>query len=122
MTSQDMETRLTNVERAQADLHQIARDLRDLGKRQADAVEKLVRLEERHQEQREAMNRAFNEIETHSRELEDIKIALPPLQETRRWIMTGIIGLVSMVLIALVGLVVVKPAAMTVPVQQSVIK
>lgn len=104
----DMETRMITIEREQAELRLIARELRDLGARQADAIEKLVRLEERHSEQRDAISRAFTLLEHHGRDLSEMKIALPPLQETRRWMMTGVISLVGVVLLALVGLVI-KP-------------
>lgn len=100
----DMEMRMALVEKEQAEFHEVITDIRDI-------LEKLVRLEERHTESREALGRAFVELQANRKDIDAIKIALPPLQETRKWVVSGIIGLVGMVLVALVGMVIINPSA-----------
>lgn len=105
----DMETRIQAIEKDQAEFRQIARELRDLGVRHANAIEKLVRLEERHAEAREAIGRAFTVLEKHEDELAQVRVALPPLQETRKWVVTCMTTIIGAVILALLGLVIVKP-------------
>lgn len=111
--SQTVESRLTVVEKDQAEFRNVVREIRDISSRQADSLEKLVRLEERHAESREAIGRAFSEIAKQNDEIDvikievgTIKVAIPPLVEVRNWLVNGGIGIVAIVFIALISLVV----------------
>jgi septation ring formation regulator EzrA len=107
--TQTMEARLTAVEKDQAEFRQVVREIRDISSRQADSLEKLVRLEERHAESREALSRAFTEIEKHDAAIHEIKIAMPPLIEMRKWLASGMIGTIAIVFIALIAMVLHSP-------------
>lgn len=104
--TQTMEARLTAVEKDQAEFRQVVREIRDISSRQADSLEKLVRLEERHAESREALGRAFSEIEKHDIAIHEIKIAIPPLVEMRKWLASGMISVVGLVFLSLIAFVV----------------
>lgn len=92
------ELRITAIERA---LEKIA-----------DSMAMLARLEERHTETREALSRAFKETGEARRDTADIRLAIEslkgqiaPLQESRRWMIAGMLGVVSLVGVAVIGLV-----------------
>ena len=68
----------------------------------------LARLEERHSETRADLERVTAEQSGHSLRLRSIEIALPPLIETRGYIVKALVALCSMVGAALVGLVLIK--------------
>lgn len=56
----------------------------------------LARLEERHVETREAIGRAFRAIEKCQADVNEIKLKLPQLVEARRWIVGGVLGVLSL--------------------------
>jgi hypothetical protein len=101
-----MESRLIAVEKDQAEFRNVVREIRDISSRQADSLEKLVRLEERHAESREALGRAFSEIEKHDLAIAEIKIAMPPLIEMRKVVVNGMISVIGFVVVALCTLVI----------------
>ena len=107
----EFHARLSAIECEQAEFRQAVREIRDLSQRQADSLESLVRLEERHGESREALSRAFATLKDHDTRMGAIEREMPGLLETRRWVVSGIIGLVAIIGIAVAGLVVNKPAA-----------
>lgn len=80
----------------------------------ADAMVKIARLEERHQETRESLGRAFDRLESvEKRQADDAVVVeriqgrLKPLEEARGWMVTGMIAVVGLVGMAVVGLVLV---------------
>lgn len=104
-----MELRLSLVEREQKEFREAIRDLRDYSERQAKSLEALVRLEERHAESREALSRAFASLKEHNDRLNTIEQNMPGLLEIRRWVVGGVIGIISLVGISIAGLVILKP-------------
>ncbi|NPU91403.1 MAG: hypothetical protein HPY82_05760 [Gammaproteobacteria bacterium] len=107
----DMEMRIALVEKEQAEFHEVITDIRDI-------LDRLVRVEERHIESREALGRAFSAIKDEVQErksLEDrvavVETAIPPLQEARKWFVSGMLALIGVVLMALVGMVVGNPTS-----------
>ena len=71
-----------------------------------DSLQVLVRLEERHAETREALSRAFGDIEKVELRLSTIEQHMPGLVEMRGWVIMGMLGIAGLVGVALVGLVV----------------
>jgi hypothetical protein len=98
----DMETRLAALENNQAEFRLVVKEIRDI-------LEKLVRLEERHAESREALGRAFGQIEKLETDVDAIKIVIPSLVELRKWVVAGILGAVGLIGVALISLVIMKP-------------
>lgn len=100
--------RLETVERAVA-------DIRDAVGQIADAMVKIARLEERHQETRESLGRAFERIEAVERaqsdqrvELVTLKAQIKPLEESRGWMVTAMLGTIGLVGAAALSLVLAK--------------
>lgn len=100
--------RLEIVERAVS-------DIRDAVGQIADAMVKIARLEERHQETRESLGRAFERIESVERAQADQRVEIvrlsgeiAPLKESRGWMMSGLLAAVGIVGAAIIGLVLVK--------------
>lgn len=112
-----METRIALIEREQEDFRNVLRDLRDISRVQSESLQKLVVLEERHHESRESLARAFGVIKEHEERLQVIERELPPLHETRRWIISGVLGVLAVVGLAMLAMVVIKPAS-SMPYQQ----
>lgn len=90
-------------------------EIRDAVGQIADALVKIARLEERHQETRESLGRAFDRIEAVEKGHADIRVevvkldgALKPLQESRGWVVSAGLGVLNAVGLAIVGLVLVK--------------
>lgn len=71
------------------------------------SLESLVRLEERHAESKEAINRAFTYIEKIEARLEEIERKMPGLVEVRRWVVRGVLAIVSVVFVALLSTIII---------------
>lgn len=63
----------------------------------AVSMEKLARLEERHSTTNENLAKAVERIEDLEDGMRQVEIALPMLKEGRRWMITGVLGLVGAV-------------------------
>lgn len=81
----------------------------------ADAMVKIARLEERHQETRESLGRAFDRMDAsdkvqarHTVELATLQEQIKPLKEVRSWVVSGVLAVFGLVGLAVVGLVLVK--------------
>ena len=103
-----IEHRVGAVERA---VESIAESVRVI----ADSTSKIVRLEERHDETREGLNRAFSEtrdMKSDADKVDDrvrvIEVEMPSLKEVKAQINRAVWGLVGLVGIAIVGLVIIK--------------
>lgn len=83
-------------------------EIRDGIKEIATNTGKLAVLEERHAETRDGLNRAFAEIKNNHDRIDVVEAALPPLKEARGWVVTAGLGIISVVGLALVGLVMAK--------------
>jgi len=67
------------------------------------SLQKLTSLEERHQETRDALNRAFTQIEDHEVRIRHVEKEAPVTKLVRNWIIAGITGLIGMVALVLVS-------------------
>jgi chromosome segregation ATPase len=65
------------------------------------SLQKLTSLEESHQETRNALNRAFAQIEDHEFRLRHVEKEAPVTKLVRNWIIAGITGIIGMAAIAL---------------------
>jgi len=82
------EWRLTTVEKAVGDI--------------SESLRRLVQLEERHTETREALSRAFTNLGDHEDRLRGIEVEMPTVKLTRRWVIGGVVG-VWMLLVTVAG-------------------
>ena len=89
--------RLTAVENA-------VQDIRDAVGQIAEAMTKIARLEERHAETRDALARAFSQIHALREDTDDHKVRfavlegqIEPLKEARKWVVSGVMAVVSLV-------------------------
>ena len=77
-----------------------------------NSLKTLTALEVHHSQTREALGRAFTDIEDHETRLRKVETEMPTMKLVRNWVIAGVIGCVSMVGVAVAGLVIVaaKPA------------
>jgi hypothetical protein len=91
MMSDDHEVRLAKIEQTQ-----------DLMAKAIDKLvtqgEALIRIEERQNDIKESVSRAFHAIEQHDNLIDDIEQEIPKLKEARNWV----IGFVSVILLSVV--------------------
>lgn len=115
------DSRLARVEQEQAEMREVIISLRESQQSISNSLERLVRLEERHIETREALGRAFSSIEKHAETLHDIKMQIPMnleprlrsletqmpgLTELRRWVVAGVMSVVGLIGCGIIGLVI----------------
>lgn len=75
----------------------------------ADNLSQLTVLEQKHVETREALGRAFVEINDHDARIRTVETEMPTLKMIRGWVIAGVIGIVALVGIAFVNLVTTHP-------------
>lgn len=91
------QTRIALLEQAdQHHLRQMAK-LEDTQRDMVDSLKKLVTLEERHIETREALSRAFKAIKEHDDAIKTLETRMSPLLEMRKWGVVGILGVLALV-------------------------
>ena len=66
-------------------------------KRIADALDLIVRLEQRHEETREAFSRTHKIMENVESRVRAVESALPVMQLTSKWVIAGVLGILSLV-------------------------
>lgn len=66
----------------------------------------LARLEQRHAETRDGLERAFKEIEDHETRVRIIEGEMPTIKLTRGWLVSGVVSVIGVVGLAVVMLVV----------------
>ena len=72
----------------------------------ADAINKLVLIEERSLETRRTIDRAFETLKDHEQRLREVEEQMPLLVETRRWVVLGVLAGLSMMLAGLAKLLI----------------
>lgn len=97
----DLENRIRVVEYAVS-------EIKDSVKSIAASLHTLTSLGVRHEETRDALGRAFDELKQHDARLENIETVMPGLKEARGWAVRGMLAVVSVVGIAVMGLVIVS--------------
>jgi len=84
-------------------LEKTVHEVRDAVRSIDGSLKELVRLEVAHAETRNGLTRAFLEINDHEERLRKIEAEMPTMRMARGWVVSGVIGLV-----ALLGLAVAK--------------
>lgn len=108
----EIEQRLAKVETEQTRTEQILSDMRDAVREVAQVTKKLELLEHKYSDNRDAFARIGGAVDRLEKELQEIKMAIPALQETRRWVVTGMLAIIGIVFAALLGGVILsKPSA-----------
>ena len=72
----------------------------------AEAINKLVVIEERSLETRRTIDRAFETLKDHEQRLRDVEEQMPLLVETRRWVVLGVLAGLSMMGVGLAKLLI----------------
>lgn len=72
----------------------------------AEAINKLVVIEERSLETRRTIDRAFETLKDHEQRLRDVEEQMPLLVETRRWVVLGVLSGLSMIGVGLAKLLI----------------
>ena len=72
----------------------------------AEAINKLVLIEERSLEARRSIDRAFETLKDHEQRLRDVEEQMPLLVETRRWVVLGVLAGLSMMGVGLAKLLI----------------
>lgn len=71
----------------------------------SDNLTKLASLEQKHIETREALERAFNQLEKHDNRIGKMEIEMPTLKLIRGWVIMGVVGILGLLGVALFKLV-----------------
>jgi hypothetical protein len=67
----------------------------------AENLERLAALEQKHSETRDALNRAFSNLEKVNERVRHIELEMPTLKLVKGWVIAGVMGIVSMLAITL---------------------
>lgn len=115
------EDRLRRVEQEQADMREVLGALKESQQAISNSLERLVRLEERHIETRDALTRAFAAIDKNGGSLHSIRLAIPVnleprlrdlesnmpgLLEMRRWVVAGVMSVIGLMGCGVIGLII----------------
>lgn len=71
------------------------------------SLKTLTSLEIHHNQTRDAVGRAFHDIEDHETRLRKMEDDMPTMRLVRNWVVAGVIGCTSLVGVAVVGMVIV---------------
>jgi len=86
------------------------------------ALLNLTKLETMHTQHAEALGRAFGEIKLLQERVEITEREMPGLIEMRKWVVTGIVAGIGMVMAALFKLAIIDPAKQQEQITQAVIQ
>ena len=116
--------RLRKVEQEQGEMREVIFSLKESQQAISNSLERLVRLEERHVETREALTRAFTQVERHAQMIHEVRMQIPAnleerlrkieqdmpgLIEMRRWVTAGVMSVVGLIGAGLIGLLISLP-------------
>ena len=71
-----------------------------------ESMKAMVRLEEHHAQTRDSVERCFSQVGDHEQRLRQLEKDAPTARLVAKWVITWVVGIVSLVGTALVGLVV----------------
>lgn len=71
----------------------------------AESMQALVRLEERHTQTQAGLGRCFKEVEDHENRLRELEKSEPLQRLTTKWVIGGVVTIITLIITALVGLV-----------------
>lgn len=103
------QTRIALLEQATQHHRELLVRQEGIQKSTAESLQKLVLLEERHIETRQALDRAFGAIKSVQVEVDAIREQMPQLLESRKWLIACFVGIVAMVGVAAFRLVFIAP-------------
>lgn len=86
------------------------------------ALLNLTKLETMHTQHSEALGRAFGEIKLLQERVSNAEREMPGLIEMRKWVVTGIVAGIGMVMAALFKLAIIDPAKQQEQITQAVIQ
>lgn len=66
-----------------------------------DNLTQLAQLEQKHIETRDALGRAFEQINAHDNRIRTVEQEMPTLKMVRGWVVSGVIGIVGLLGVAL---------------------
>jgi len=104
----DQNLRLTLLERNHDDLKQAVLSLRDSQAEISKSLQKLVVLEEWHQETRETIARAFKSLENITERMMVIEREMPALKEMRGLMLRAVVFIMSAIGAAGMGMILVR--------------
>ena len=110
-----LEFRVTSLEKVVSEVSSAVKSI-------DSSLKTLTSLEIHHNQTRDAVGRAFTNIEDHETRLRGIEADLPTMRLVRNWVIAGVIGCVSMVGAAAAGMVIVSGKAQQPAVQQQVVR
>ncbi len=62
----------------------------------SENLKQLAQLEQKHIETREALGRAFEQIEGHDERLRGVEQEMPTLKLIRGWVISGVLGIIGL--------------------------
>lgn len=89
--------RIENLERAVTDIRRAIQSI-------DNSLRILARLEERHEDTRSSLDRAFAQIEEQEARLRTLENEAPVTRLVRNWIISAVVGVVALVAVALLRL------------------
>lgn len=96
----------TVLEYRVASLEAVVREVKDAVKSIDTSLQTLARLEAKHAETRDGLERAFNEIADHETRVRVIETEMPTTKLIRGWVIAGVVGVLGMMGVAMIKLVV----------------
>ncbi len=72
-------------------------EVKDAVKSIDQSLKTLASLEVRHAETRDALGRAFSNIEDHEKRLRQIEADMPTMRLIKGWVITGVVGCMGLV-------------------------
>lgn len=75
-------------------------EIKDAIKSIAGSLQTLTRLEERHQETREALNKSFQTLQEHDQRIRKLEVEAPTTRLIRAWVISAMTGAIALVFLA----------------------
>ena len=70
-----------------------------------ESLKTLTRLDVKHDETRDGLSRAFISLEDHEKRMRTVEVEMPTVKLARGWAMSGVIGIVGVLGLAILHLV-----------------
>ena len=96
-----LEFRVTSLEKVVSEVSSAVKSI-------DSSLKTLTSLEIHHNQTRDAVGRAFTNIEDHEGRLREIESDLPTMRLVRNWVIAGVLGCTSLVGVAVAGMVIIS--------------
>ncbi len=73
-----------------------------------DNLTQLAQLEQKHIETREALGRAFEQINSHDERIRGVEQEMPTLKMIRGWVISGVLGIIGLLAVTVFKLFTIK--------------